>query len=543
MAQSSSGCATGLASAPAVEHTRPLPRTRRWSLSSVISGRAGDLLVLPALAASALVYFAITRNYFFADDFLNLYNISNYSLLRYLITPNGGHLLVVRNAIFYLTYLLAGTHPEPYYWSVLLVHLVNVWLLFRVIRTFTGSAHLASFGAALWGTSPLNEGALGWYSVFGHVLVATALLIILDQAGAVAARGGVPSRAMRALWYALALAAATSFGVGISVALTLPVALWLLLPQWRARRRLPPLIFLVVVIPVLYVVLTWVYIHVSADETVARAPWAKLLDDWRGIAVIFARLMGFGLTRLVLGAYQPTWLGFTAWYAGLAAFGLLVAAALAGAADEVRRRVAAIGLLLLACYGMIAAGRAALLLMAPHDMISTLFRYHYVGQLLFTVLLCLLLACISGLPGWLKHAALTVWYAVMLTLYALLAVPIDTHADARAATQRALAEMVAAIRAQPPGSPVTLPNLSFKPLPWYPAVFPGRAAAFVIFFPSNVFEGRQVSFAEPNRHVIEVTSVGRRTAGLLVPVPPPPAQSRPAPNASMAPPLAGERGQ
>ena len=52
-------------------------------------------------SSPALVYFPITRNYFFADDFLHLFDIRNEDFLPYLLIPRGGHLLATYNAVFY----------------------------------------------------------------------------------------------------------------------------------------------------------------------------------------------------------------------------------------------------------------------------------------------------------------------------------------------------------------------------------------------------------------------------------------------------------
>src|SRR5262245_9353909 len=111
-----------------------------------LGGRASALV---PLALSAVVLFPVTRGCFRADDYLSLYEINNYTLFQYLIIPNAGHLYVVRNAVFYLVWLLVGTAQAPYLWSAFLTHLLNVWLLFRVIEIYTGSRPAAVFGATL----------------------------------------------------------------------------------------------------------------------------------------------------------------------------------------------------------------------------------------------------------------------------------------------------------------------------------------------------------------------------------------------------------
>src|SRR5262245_4174764 len=167
-------------------------------------GRSTSALVVLPLALTALVYFPITANYFYADDFLNLFQIANDSVALYLTTPNGGHALVTRNAVWYVLAHVFGAQPAYYFWSVLLTHLLNVALLFAVIRCFTKSTDLAAFGAALWGTSSFHEGTLGSYSVYGQVMVGTILLLIVYQAARADAENRPRDRRLLWLWYGLA---------------------------------------------------------------------------------------------------------------------------------------------------------------------------------------------------------------------------------------------------------------------------------------------------------------------------------------------------
>lgn len=72
------------------------------------------------------------------------------------------------------------------------------------------------------------------------------------------------------------------------------------------------------------------------------------------------------------------------------------------------------------------------------------------------------------------------------------------------------------------GPRVCLPNRPFRAIgvaTWDdPRYFPGWAAVFVIAFPANVVDGKEVRFIEPNRAVREFAARrrGRRSAGLLV---------------------------
>lgn len=499
---------------PADSGTAPEPRPPALSRRLLAAA-----WLLPAVAVSAVVYYPITRNYFFADDFLNLYNIVNDQVLQYLVTPNGGHLLLTRNAIFWLSFQLFGAAPEFYYWSVFLAHLLNVCLLFRLVYLMTGSALLASFGAALWGVSPLNEGSLGWYSVYGHVLVATALLLILGQAQRVAAEGRIPGPLMRVWWYVLALAAATCFGTGIAVALLLPFVLLLLFPHWPGRAWWrPPLASLLIVLPVLYIGLNRVYARLAGQDILRETPWLTLVSDPLGISLIWLKLTAIGLTRLVLGFYFPPWIGPPLWYAVLGVFVVAGIAVARMSPAPVRRRMAAIALLVLGCYGIIATARAVLVLAIAPNLVTEIARYHYVGQLLLSVLLCLILARLrSVVPAWAAALLLVGWYGVTLASYVNFAPPIDHHLRAREDTARSFAMIQRFIRRSPKGKPIFVPNRSFLPLPFPPAQFPGWAAAFVIFRPVNhTIDGRPIYFIEQDPDVLEAAARGKRTKGLFV---------------------------
>src|SRR5262249_57351468 len=144
-------------------------------------------LALLAVALAAWVYYPITRIYFFADDFILLASIASDRVMPFLLRPFGGHNCLGRNLVFLATYHLFGLRADLYYWSVLLTHLLNVALLFGLLRALTASVLLACFGAALWGMSPLQAGTLGWYSVYGQVLAVAALPPLLLPLGRLAA--------------------------------------------------------------------------------------------------------------------------------------------------------------------------------------------------------------------------------------------------------------------------------------------------------------------------------------------------------------------
>src|SRR5690606_10976007 len=123
-----------------------------------------------------------TRNYFHFDDFLDLYQLRNDDLLRYLLRMYGGHLLIVRHAVTAVLDALFGPDPRPFFALMLATHLLNTGLLYALVLAATGRWALAALAAALWGVSPANEGALGWWAVYGQVAATTCILAVLTGA-------------------------------------------------------------------------------------------------------------------------------------------------------------------------------------------------------------------------------------------------------------------------------------------------------------------------------------------------------------------------
>src|SRR5262245_37898448 len=107
-------------------------------------GRARTLLLaLPPVVLAAVVFHPLIRNYFFADDFLHLYQIAEWSPLHFVLEPYAGHVYLIRNALFWTLARTVGPEPAPYFWLALLTHLLNVALLYRVVWVAFASDRLA----------------------------------------------------------------------------------------------------------------------------------------------------------------------------------------------------------------------------------------------------------------------------------------------------------------------------------------------------------------------------------------------------------------
>ena len=139
-------------------------------------------LLIPLLS-SAIVQSVVVTYYFMRDDFLHLYQVANLPLKDSLMTPHGGHLCVVLNFVFYGFLRLFGVNSLPHSTLMLVTHLVNVALLYHVLLSFTNKRNLASVLSTLWGICPIHQGSLAYFSVYGHVIAVTFLLLFLLDLG------------------------------------------------------------------------------------------------------------------------------------------------------------------------------------------------------------------------------------------------------------------------------------------------------------------------------------------------------------------------
>lgn len=480
------------------------------------------LAALPVIV-TAILFYPVTRHYFFGDDLLSLYRIANWGFTRFVFTPYAGHVLVLRNALFALCFDLFGTEPRYYFYLALLTHLLNVYLSFRVIESLTGSARLGCFGAVLWGASPVNEGTIGWYAVYGQTLVATsALWLVLRFVRA--AHGEAPSRAELCAWLLLVVATSTLFGTGIGVALAMPIVALLLLPSSRVRRRaLLSLGSAAALVPVLYfglqslaAALGWGSAFASVPATVA-ARWPVMVD-------IFARLLGRGAVSLFLGTTTAA-LNDPLPLAILALLAALVALAAVVGGKAARRLLAAC--LAAACipYALIALGRGGMVAEGLKiGVILSAERYHYCGPLFLAIAVAASLG-VAGQRWRPPRAAGDVLLAVSLLALvwgrAQPPPPHDAHALARRFTLRAVDQIRATIDAAPRGDLyIELPKNPFfgvgPMLVNRPGRFPTYAAVFIVFFPSNVVNDRHVHFVTDQLPILIHSPEGIRTKDLIV---------------------------
>jgi hypothetical protein len=497
----------------------PAARTVRW-----------HPLALAPLALTAWVYYPITRVFFWADDFYHLGRLTDENPFAWVLTPFAGHNLVLRNLAFLGSWHLFGFHSEGWYWTSLLTHLVNVWLLFEVLCTLTGRVGLACFGAPIWGMCPLAVATVGWYAVYGQAMVATLLLLVLAGLGRLAVAGKPVPRRTALLWYALLLAGTTCFGTGIGVTLVFPAVLFLMLPAgWRQRDVRIAYLALPAVTLGVYLgsgaLAEWIE-PLAASDKVNRAVAASGL---RAAPAMLVPLLGFAVGGVTLGHwFDParfvdarTWVAIGAFVVGLVA--------VAWRGDVRTRRVAlAMAALAVGIYGVLAVGRAPMysLFHVPLARAAAEPRYHYVGTIPIVVLVCLVLrevgrvGRLSAVP---RGPLLAAGLVLPVVAYARSGFRIEPHAQTREYVTRTMREMVDTVAAAPPGTTVFVENGKTNPVigPWLEVLLPGRAGLFLLVSPESLPPDRQIRFIERDPKVLEfwANRPRSRLATLLVPPP------------------------
>jgi hypothetical protein len=485
-------------------------------------------LALVPLVLTAWVYYPITGVFFYFDDFYHLSCLTNEgSDLAWVLQPFGGHNYVVRNLVFLGSWQLFGLHSAPWYWTVFLTHLLNVWLLFGVLGALTDSVALACFGATLWGICPLALGTIGWYSVYGHVLATTILLVVLDRLARLAATGDRLPASTAWSWYALLLAGTTCFGTGIGVALVFPVVLFCLLP---AAWRQPGVRLAYLALPAVTLAL---YFGVRAlSGWIEPLPFSEVVHVqaarsglWSAPAMLLP-LLGFAVSGTALGhAFERarfldawTWVTIVAFVLGL---GLI-----AWRGDSRARRTAvAMAALAVGIYGVIAVGRTQVYTMFhfPLAEAATEPRYHYFGSMPVVILICQVLQQV-GRIGWLsavpRGLLLAVGLALQVGTYARSSFRVDQHPATRDYLKRTIRELADAVAASPPGTTVYIENGETQPIigPNLAMLVPGRAGMFLLLSPDDMLDGRHVRFVERDPDILAFWAArpGSRLATLLV---------------------------
>lgn len=479
------------------------------------------LLAVVAAVGAVVAAAPILANYFFQDDFGNFYEMANFGLGDFLVGSAAGQMYVVRNLLMYALFLLVRLEPIPVYGVVIATHVVNVLLLFALVRRLTASAGIACFGALLFAVSPTNDGTLGWYAVYGQAM---AVAFVLGGVLLLAPRPGddAPLGVGRALGVAVCLLAASQcFGTGAAVAMAIPVLAVLVRPS---SMRAPKALLVLCGVPIVVVGMWWA-MHATARRLntmpvggteIAAAATGAMHEVAHGH--MLRHITGIGAASLIAGPANP-FVPYPERGVPLAlAFAGVVAVAFASGDARTRRLLAAFLGLALACYVVIASARGPMFAALRPDALLRVYveasRYHYMAQVGLAVAAALVVAEAARrlrLPPAARAVLLAAWACWAIGGTLLLRPPGRHWERERALVTRADAAVAALVRAQPPGTTVCIPN---KPVP-VALRFPGWAGIYLLLHPEDTFEGRRVFFTSDNPKMLEFRDEGGRIARLL----------------------------
>lgn len=477
--------------------------------------------LLPVMMAGA-VYYPILQNYFFSDDFIHFWHFANYGLLRFLLRMHGGHMYLTRNTVLAVLRGTFGMNPVPFFWFALIVHLLNVFLLYELVRLLTGSRGAATIAAGLWGIDPVLEGSLGWVSVHGHALAATFALLVLI--GIARRRAGAPMpRIAPWLWGAAMVGCATSFGVGVGIALVMPAIAWLLLPggrqRWYAVIVLAATALLVIG---LYFGQQRLYLALYGEPASAGSMQLALAFARAQVGFVLA-LIGYGALTVLLGVLLAP-VHFPGLVGAIALCGIMLLIGIAAGRAPARtvRPLLACAALALGIYGLIAAGRGPLVAASNFGVMVRTTRYHYSGAIAAAMAFGIVLGefrSLWPLPLWLKRAALGGWAAATLAVALAYGAPSGHFWFAREETYECLTAIESVAAAAPPGMDVFIVNRQFRAVGLmfgaHMADFPGWAAVYAMFHAGDTLDGHRIHFVIADGEVLDAARHGRRAAGLL----------------------------
>jgi hypothetical protein len=197
-------------------------------------------------------------------------------------------------------------------------------------------------------------------------------------------------------------------------------------------------------------------------------------------------------------------------------------------ADPVRRRQM-LGFLVLALgvYGLVALGRAPVIVARIRDVADTVRTHHYHYLATAGLAGCLALALrelaerLERRAWWLPRlapGAVLLWFAVLIAPYATAArqVGFAMIPWSRRVFDQTRAKLQGQLDAGGPGGELHLPNEEFPAIVFIrpllgPGDFPGTAAVFVFTHPDDQVNGRRVYFVERDRAVVDAVRARPQT--------------------------------
>ena len=189
------------------------------------------------LAGMTLAVFAPVVSFQFVNVDDNLYVTGNDHVQQGLTWHNAAWALTALDAanwnpVTWLSHMLDvslfGLNPGGHHSTSLLIHTLNVILLFFWLRSMTGALGKSAAVAAIFAVHPLALESVAWIAERKNVLSTLFLLLALWAYTGYARKPGVLRYLLVALWFSLGL-------MSKAMLVTLPFAL-LLLDYWPLRR-------------------------------------------------------------------------------------------------------------------------------------------------------------------------------------------------------------------------------------------------------------------------------------------------------------------
>jgi hypothetical protein len=478
-----------------------------------------------AVVATVVVYASITRAYFAGDDFCHFFDALNLPMREFVLLPWGGHVLITSNAVTWPMFRAFGLHPWLYLSVMLALHALNVLLLYWLVLRWTGRTTVAGVAAALWGTSPLHVVTLGWFAIFGEVILATLALVLLLTLDL--ARERSEARPLNiGVWIVLALMASTSFGMGLAVGLALPLLVWLLGPVAGLRRGARVAVWAVPLVTVaLYLAVRAFDPQESKGQVDELVSVHAALGAWRyGVSMILL-MVPYAFSVLSFGFLGAPRTDPATWrlVIGAACVAAVLAAGLRMRALDRRRVLAAAALAMLA-YGVVVAGRAPVfqqMAFTPGQAATIPLHYHTFPSIGLVLCLCLAWCALTASKTvWAASAQATAcvwliaWAVGVFVNRPIFAVNDRVRMDVAAALQ----DIDSRVEAAPPQSVVVIPNRRLVLGRGVPCNMWGIAGLFLMASRGrDTVDGRTVRFAVPKHEWQAARDRGGRLAQLLVP--------------------------
>jgi len=471
-----------------------------------------------SLAAVLIVNFQLLFSFFFADDFLLFYQISNWNPLEFIFSNFGGHLFIFRNLIFYCMFKLFGLNSVAYFSTVLLTHLGSAYILYKIIHLLTDKPSLAAVGMMIWGICPVNYATLAWYSAYGQILVGFFFLLFLYDLLRMEKGKILFSMKIVIRWSIYLFLMAVSYGTGLAIACLSPIAIVIILwendKKWKIAAAMLPVI---AVILLLFIFKDSIYYYFSGEVQNSKpVALGFALSFYRSILEMFIRMCAYSI--YCMAAFPILFFFSTIKYPTvLVSFPVVVLfICLFFCSKEYKRYYAVLSIIFLGLIGMTAYGRVPVFAVfnIPTSIGSLTPRYYYVIFIMVVLILSLMAdELLNSFPKIAKVIVPFVFITIAFSIYPSidLAKRIDlanTSVIAKKIYYKTIADMEKTIRAYPDGSSVFIDNTMNDHFLWFPLPladtdFPGKAAVFSINYTSNRVEGRRVYFVEKDCRVAD----------------------------------------